>query len=441
MQSDSMQGDSMQGEPAQSEAMQSETIPEGSLWMRLGWGLKQLGPALVLATVVLGPGTLALSTIAGSTYGYALLWVPVVTTVFMITYTWMSARIGLVTGKTLFQATRVKYSAKYSTKYSDGLAKVGGTFGFLAVLAFQAGNYAAIGYASNALFGGDIRLWATLFFLVAVGLLFLPNLYDKIELMVKAVVGLMIVAFFGTLLIVGIDLDQAVAGFAPTFPDTEAVFLSLGIAATTFSIAAAVYQTYLMKEKEWGPEQLSIQGVESFLGIGILGTIAIVILLTSAGALYGAGEPTFSAQEMARQLEPLAGPGAFYLFTIGFFFATLSSLVVNPLIGGTLMADGLGQETSMDGRPVKGWTIVGLVCGLVVVLVFRGSPIELLRLAQGFAIVAFPLLGYLVLSIAGDREMMGAYANRWGVHLVAIAGYLTIIGIVLNYARQILGTI
>lgn len=65
----------------------------------------------------------------------------------------------------------------------------------------------------------------------------------------------------------------------------------------------------------------------------------------------------------------------------------------------------------MDSRPVKGWTILGLVCGLacglVVVLIFRGSPIELLRIAQGFAIVAFPLLGYLVLSIAGDREVMG----------------------------------
>lgn len=411
--------------------MSAEPMRQDRFLSTMWYGLKQVGPALVLATVVVGPGTLALSTIAGSVYGYELLWVPVVTTIFMITYTWMSARIGLVTGKTLLQATRGKYGSV--------LAKIGGTFGFLAVLAFQAGNYAAIGYASNALFGGDVRFWATLFFFVAVGLLFLPNLYDKIELMVKVIVGLMIVAFVGTLAIVGIDAEQAVGGFVPTFPDTEAVFLALGIAATTFSIVAAVYQTYLMQEKKWGPEQLSIQGFESFLGIGVLGAIAIIVLLTSAGALYGTDNPTFSAQEMASQLEPFVGPAAFYLFTIGFFFATLSSLVVNPLIGGTLMADGLGQDASMDGRPVKGWTILGLVCGLVVVLIFRGSPIELLRIAQGFAIVAFPLLGFLVLAIARDRDMMGAYVNRGWVQLVAIIGYLTILGIVINYARQIFG--
>lgn len=413
--------------------MSTETAQaEGSsptLWRRL----KQIGPALVLATVVLGPGTLTLSTIAGSMYGYQLLWVPVVTTIFMITYTWMAARIGLVRGETLFQATR--------SKYGSLVAKVGGTFGFLAILAFQAGNNAAIGFAAEALFGGTARVWAVTFFVLTLGLLLLPNLYDKIEVLVKVVVGIMIVTFVGTVVRVGIDAEQAVAGLRPGFPDTEAVFLSLGIAATTFSIVAAVYQTYLMREKDWDAEQLSIQGFDSFFGIGILGGIAIIVLLTSAGALHGTGSPTFSAREMASQLEPLVGPAAFYLFTVGFFFASLSSLVVNPLIGGTLMADGLGQKPSMDGRPVKAWTVLALACGLIVVLIFEGSPVELLRIAQGCAVVAFPVLGYLVVSIAGDRNMMQSHVNGTGVHAIAIIGYLTILGIVINYIRQILGTL
>ncbi|HKJ68540.1 MAG TPA: divalent metal cation transporter, partial [bacterium] len=73
--------------------------------------LKILGPALVLAAVVLGPGSLTLSTIAGSLYGYQLLWIPVIATVFMLVYTWMSAKIGLVTGQTLFQVSRKKYGS------------------------------------------------------------------------------------------------------------------------------------------------------------------------------------------------------------------------------------------------------------------------------------------------------------------------------------------
>lgn len=399
--------------------------PTNTVWHRL----KQVGPALMLAAVVLGPGSLTLSTIAGSLYGYQLLWVPVAGTIFMITYTWMSARIGLVTGQTLFQATRRKYGSM--------LARIGGGFGFVSIVAFQAGNSAAIGFAGRALFGGSVRLWTGVFVVLAVMLVFLPDLYGKLEWLVKAVVGVMIFTFVGTVVIVGVDVPAAAAGLVPGFPDTEGVFLSLGIAATTFSIVAAVYQTYLVQEKDWGPDELSLQGFESILGIGVLGVIVVVVLLTSAGAIYGTGDPVFSARGMARQLEPLVGPAAFYLFTIGFFFASLSSLVVNPLIGGTLLADGFGQDPSMDGRPVKLWTVVALAIGMAVVLVFNGSPVELLRIAQASAVVAFPVLGFLVLSLARDRTIMGEYANETWIHAVAVLGYVTIIGIAVNYLREV----
>lgn len=406
------------------------SLPPRTFW----WRLKQVGPALMLAAVVLGPGSLTLSTIAGSLYGYQLLWVPVAGTVFMILYTWMSARIGLVTGQTLFQVTRRKYGRLW--------ARIGGLFGFLSIVAFQAGNSAAIGFAAQALFGGSVRLWAGLFAVLAGGLIFLPNLYKTLEQLVRGVVGLMMVAFVGTIMIVGVDVPAAAGGLVPHFPDTESVFLALGMAATLFSIVAAVYQTYLVQEKDWaGPEALSLQGFESFLGIGILGAIAVVVLLTSAGAIHGTGNPVFSARSMAQQLEPLVGPAAFYLFTIGFFLASLSSLVVNPLIGGTLLADGFDQDASMDGWPVKGGTTLALAAGLIVVLVFNGSPVELLRIAQGAAVVAFPVLGFLVLSLARDRTLMGKYANEPWIHGLGVLGYLAVLGIALNYVRQIVNSL
>lgn len=396
--------------------------------------LRALGPALVLAAVVVGPGSIALSTIAGGTYGYALLWVPVAATAFMITYVWMAARIGLVTGDTVFGATR--------RKYGEGVATVAGVFGFLTILAFQAGNNAGIGFASEALFGiGSPAQWAVAFTVLAAGFLWLPGLYDKVELLVKVVVGVMLVAFVGTLAIVGIDVGEAATGLVPTFPDDDAVLTSLGLAATNFSIAAAVYQSHLMKEKEWGPERLTEQGFDSLVGIAILGLIVLVVLLTSASVIFGGeGEPAFSAAGMAEQLEPLAGPAAFYLFTVGFFFAALSSLVVNALIGATLLVDGVGGDASMESTGVKYWAMGAMALGTVSILVSGGAgdPIELLRFAQAMAVVAFPLLAFLVLSIARDRELMGEYANPTAVDVLAVLGYLVVIGIVLNYVHEVL---
>ena len=385
----------------------------------------------MLAAVVLGPGSITLSTIAGSLYQYRLLWVLVFATIFMITYTLMAARIGLVTRNTLFDLTRKKYGRR--------IAQIGGLFGFMSILAFQAGNMAAVGFVGNALLGYDARLWSALFFLPALGLFLLPNLYGKLELLVKVVIGLMIIGFVGTLFIVGVDVKSAVAGLVPGFPDKASIFLALGMAATTFSIAAAAYQNHLMKEKNWGPEDLTTEGLDSLLGIGVLGSVSVVVLLTSAGVIHGTGEKVFNAQTMAMQLEPLFGPAAFYLFVTGFFFASFSSLVVNPFIGATLLADGFGRNPSIDGRPVRTWAMVILAVGLCVVLLFKGSPIELLRIAQALAVVAFPVLGFLLWSIARDEEIMGSAANSRFMDLIGGLGYLTIIGIVLNYARQIVG--
>lgn len=394
--------------------------------------LRALGPALVLAAVVVGPGSIALSTIAGSLYGYQLLWVPVAATAFMITYTWMAARIGLVTGDTIFEATR--------EKYGDTVAKIGGIFGFLTILAFQAGNNAGIGFASAALFGvGSPAIWAVAFTLLAIGFLWLPSLYDKVELLVKVVVGVMLLAFVGTLAMVGFDTGTAASGLVPTFPDSDAILTALGLAATNFSIAAAVYQTNLMKEKDWGPEKLSDEGTDTLVGIALLGLIVMVILLTSARVIHGNTDPVFSAQGMAEQLRPLAGPSAFYLFTVGFFFASLSSLVVNALIGATLLVDGFDGDASMDSRQVKYWSMAAMAIGLVAVLVSGGgSPIELLRIAQALAVVAFPLLAFLVVSIARDKAMMGEYANPAVVDALAVLGYLTIVGIIINYLNDVL---
>lgn len=398
---------------------------------RLWTQLRQAGPALILAAVVLGPGSLTLSTIAGSRYGYRLLWVILIATLFMIAYTTMSARIALVTRSTLLEAAR--------RRYGRWPAIIGGIFGFLSIVAFQAGNSAAVGFSGHALFGSDPRIWVLVISLPALALILAPNLYKKLELMVRIVILLMIIGFVGTLFIVGLNPKEVIVGLIPVFPDQASVFLALGMSATTFSIAAAAYQSYLMKEKSWGPDELSTEGLDCLLGIAILGGISAVVLMTSAGVLGHVQTELLSAQTMALQLEPVFGPAAFYLFICGFFFAGFSSLVVNPLIGATLLADGFARDPSMSGKLVRIWAAVILAIGCAVAALFGQTPLELLRVAQTLAIVAFPVLGFLVWALARDPGLMGVYRNSRLLDIVAGAGYITIIGICLNYVRLLAG--
>ena len=245
------------------------------------------------------------------------------------------------------------------------------------------------------------------------------------------------VAGLGTLAMVGVDVDQAMRGLIPGVGGAEAGLLAIGMTGTTFSIVAAVYQTYLMREKGWTREDLAWQNTDCLLGIGMLGVISATVLMTSAAVIHGGGDQMTGVVQMAEQLEPLVGPAAFYLFSIGFFFASFSSLVVNPLIGATLLADGLGHDSRMDGRPVRRLAILGLGLGIVVVLMFDGPPLELIQFAQAVAVVAFPILGFLIVAIGRRRSVMNEFTTPWWIQCVLVLGFVVLLAIVLNYLRQI----
>src|SRR4030043_2132143 len=66
---------------------------------RLSWW-RSIGPALITACVVFGPGSLLISANIGASHGYQLLWLLVLTGILMGTYMTTAARIGVVGGAT-----------------------------------------------------------------------------------------------------------------------------------------------------------------------------------------------------------------------------------------------------------------------------------------------------------------------------------------------------
>jgi Mn2+/Fe2+ NRAMP family transporter len=94
----------------------------------------------------------------------------------------------------------------------------------------------------------------------------------------------------------------------------------------------------------------------------------------------------------------------------------------------------------METRPVKYWATAAMAIGTIAILLTQGagSPTELLRAAQALAVVAFPLLGFLVIAISRDESIMGQYKNEWYVDILAGLGYITIIGIIFNYLQTVL---
>ncbi len=381
--------------------------------------VRSLGPGIIIAAVVLGPGSITVSSQIGATYGFGFLWVLLLACLFMITYTSMSARFGVTNSDSILQTI--------SGKYGKWFAVTIGTAAFLASLSFQFGNNFGVGIAMNGITGIDERVWPMIFTPLALLLLFgAKNLYKVLEKLMMVLVLIMIVSFFINLLLTSPEIIPLLKGFVPHRVENEQLGILAALLGTSFSLAGAMYHSYLAQDKGWKKENLKVSLRDTFIGIIMLSLITAVIIITSASSLHPLGITVTSAADMALQLESLFGSAARIIFSLGLCAAAFSSLMVNAIIGGGLMSDGLGLGRSMNERMPKIFTMIILITGMVVAVFLRGNVVYALIMAQASSILAVPLIGLGMFLIANNSKIMGIYRNNTRQNIVAMIGLLSI---------------
>jgi len=122
-----------------------------------------IGPGLITAAVVLGPGSITVSTKCGALMGYSVLWVVLVAGIMMVAFTHLGAKIGMLADQSLLTTT--------ATKYGRWLAVTIGLSGFLIATGFQTGDNVGVGIALAEMFGGSMGMWAIVFTVVSMILL------------------------------------------------------------------------------------------------------------------------------------------------------------------------------------------------------------------------------------------------------------------------------
>jgi Mn2+/Fe2+ NRAMP family transporter len=261
----------------------------------------------------------------------------------------------------------------------------------------------------------------------------LKKLYKPIERLMMLLVGMMVLAFFGNfvyLLLMG-GGGQAPAATAPAppgvAPSGDALIAVLGMIGTTFSIAGAFYQAYLVREKGWGLGDLRQGLIDSVAGISMLGAISLVIMLTAAISFYGRDVQLGNVADVSRQLEPLFGPAAVVLFSLGLFAGAFSSFMVNAMIGGAMLSDGLGLGGKMDSLSTKAFTTVALLLGmLVAIFVPAGHRVGLLVFAQAATVIGLPLLAVTMFYLATRPDLVGERKVPFWMKLAALFGLLVV---------------
>lgn len=405
--------------------------------------LSRIGPGLITAAVVLGPGSIIASSRAGAEAGYGLVWVLVIAGVFMATYTAMGARLGCA-----LEDTPLTFIAN---RWGRVAAAIVGLSGFLVAAGFQFGNNLGVAMAMEGLLPGvPSWVWPILFTIIATVFLFAAkDLYKLLERAMLVLVVAMILAFVLNVVRIGFSPVQLAGGLVPSVPEEGQGLIARGMLATTFSAVAAFYQAYLVRAKGWTSETVGDAIRDAWLGITILGSIALVIMIGAAETLHGTESTFGNVRDLAVQFEETLGSFGVIVFSLGVAAASFSSFITNSCIGGALMSDGLGQGKTIDSRGARAWTVVGLVAGCIVAILSMtsgGGTTTSLLIAQGSTLIAAPVCAIILLGFTSNKKMMAGKQNGYAVIAIGIAGLAVIgwlmtgtVGTVVGKIREMMG--
>ena len=381
---------------------------------------RRIGPGLITACVVIGPGSILTSSKVGATDGYSMLWVVVVAVVLMAVYMRMGARLGVVSGD-----SPGNLLAARSGPLGRPLAVLIGCSVFFISASFQFGNNLGVHSAFQVFF--DFEYTIVFLNLLTLAFLFaLRNLYRTLERMMSLFVGLMLIAFAANLCFARPSIPAVVKGFVPATGELH--WALLGLVGTTFVISAAFYQAYLVRQKGWTQSDLMDGVVDVRVSAVIMAAITIMLICTAATVL--AGQDLDDVGQVARSLEPLFGETGVGLFCLGLFSAAYSSFLINALIGGFILSDGLGLGCNPNDFWPRVFTAAVMVIGMgmaLAVIKLGFEPYAAIVTAQAVTVVAAPMLAATLWWLTSRQDVMGEHTNRPLTHLAAAVGFLMLL--------------
>jgi len=368
--------------------------------------LAVLGPGLLAGLSDDDPAGITTYSILGADYGYRLLWVLTVSTLVLILFHELGARLGIATGQGLAGLVRERYGVRTAAVALGALviANLGTT------CAEFAGVAAALGLV------GVPRGISVPAAAVLVTTLVLGGTFHRVERVLMALASVL-VAYVGAGILADPDWAAAARGLVvPSLPLTrDAVLVVVATVGTTLAPwGLAFIQSYAV-DKRLGPRDLRYERVDVLVGAVLTGVIGVFVVVACAATLHQDGVHVNDARDAASALEPLAGSLAAQLFGVGLLGAGLLAAAVLPLSTAYSIAEALGAESALDdrfadARPfyVSYIAIVTLGAGLVLI---PGAPlIPILFLSQALnAVLLLPLV-WLIRRLASDREVAGELA-------------------------------
>src|SRR5689334_16345953 len=392
-------------------------------------GFLLLGPAFVAAIAYVDPGNVAANVSAGAQYGFLLVWVIIVANVMAGLVQFLSAKLGLVTGRSLPEAvgdhtrtrTRIAYwlQAELVAMATDLAEVVGGAI------------------ALHLLFDLPLLIGGAITGFVSLLLLAIQNRRGQ-RMFERVISGLLLIIAIGFLTSLFVEPPSATAvaaGLLPRFQGAESVLLAAAMLGATVMPHAVYLHSGLARDRhghlEPGRERrwlLKVTRLDVGLAMLVAGAVNLSMVLVAATNLQGRAN-TDSIEGAYGAVHDTLGPTVALFFAVGLLASGLASTSVRAYAGAMIM-----QGLLRRSFPLLERRLVTLIPALVI-LAIGVDPSRALVISQVVLSFGIPFALIPLVRLTSNRVLMGVDTNQRVTTAVGwlIATMITGLNVVLIY--------
>jgi manganese transport protein len=379
---------------------------------RVGWKrvLSFLGPAYLISVGYMDPGNWATDLQGGSKFGYALMWVLLMSNLMALLLQGLSARLGIVRGIDLAQANRKEYS-----KTINFILYI---FAEIAIAACDLAEVLGMAIGIQLLTGLPLVWGVAITVLDTFVLLYLQKKgIRKMEAFIIGLIVIVAISFLIEIILAHPVLSEVAGGLVPSLPGKEALYIAIGIIGATVMphnlyLHSALVQTRKIDRSDKGiKEAIRFNRMDSAIALNLAFLVNAAILVLAATIFFKTGHSDVAAIKDAYVLlPPFFGNIAPKLFAIALIAAGQSSTITGTLAGQIVMEGYLQLRINPWVRRLI-TRLLAIIPALLVIIISGEKNVDallvfsqvILSLQLGFAVI--PLIHFV-----SDKKTMGIFA-------------------------------
>jgi manganese transport protein len=381
------------------------------------------GPAIIASIAYIDPGNFATNIQGGAQFGYLLLWVIVLANGLAMLFQALSAKVGIVTDHSLPELCRKHFPRP--------LVLAMWVVSEIAAMATDLAETLGAAIGLSLLFGLSLTAGLLIAFVVTLAILTLQSRgFRLIEMVIAGFVAIISVCYLIQMAISPPDWAAfAFHSVVPQLAGPDSLLLAVGIVGATVMPHAIYLHSSLVQHRIPASSAadrrriLRYSNREVMLALGVAGLVNMAMLAVAASVFHQHHSDVAQIETAYHTLVPLLGAGAGAVFMIALLASGVSSSVVGTMAGQVIMQDFVGFRIPLWLR--RGVTMVPAL--VVVALGVNSTDALVVSQVVLSMVLPVPMIALLVLS--GRRDVMGEFANRRPVQVVAILASVLVLGL------------